>query len=85
MNLRERYEAGATIEELALDEGVSIATMRKRLVAEDTVMRRKGARTGSMQRDTRLRDGIPGKPNDQSDRGVVARGPKRVGKRHRGL
>jgi hypothetical protein len=41
-----RYEAGETLEEIALDAGICTTTARKHLVAAGTEMRRAGARVG---------------------------------------
>jgi predicted transcriptional regulator len=43
---KRRYEAGATIEEIALDARVGPRTVRKHLVALETEMRRPGQRVG---------------------------------------
>ena len=44
---REQYEAGKTVEDIALDAGLTTGTVRKHLVAAGTEMRRPGQRKGT--------------------------------------
>jgi len=82
VTLRERYEAGATVESLSLDEGISTTKIRRLLRDEGTAMRQPGGRVGTVQRDTRLRDGIRGRKESPA-RGRVSNAAKRNGKRRR--
>lgn len=79
--LRQAYEEGATIEELALEEGTYDGKIRKLLRDAGTTMRSKGSRPGTVRRKTQ----DPNVPRPTGVHRVSQLGaPPRKGYRRRG-
>jgi hypothetical protein len=74
--LKAAYEAGATIEELALDEGRSTQWMRKQLHDAGTVIRKPGAQQGKPRNQANA--------NPKTERPTGVRGWSRSSRRRQG-